>query len=176
MICPFCGNHLQADSSVCNACGSALPGPGDAAAAGQLQEYPVGQASPLKSGNNPAYLGKLGSWNWGAAIFTCVWAWFNISPLAAVIAFFAGLAVSSLVAIPVVGVLMPFAVNIFLGIKGNDLAWENRRFASPAEFRTVQTAWAKWGFGLIIAGIVLSGMAFLLFGAFFMGVIGAIFA
>ena len=46
---------------------------------------------------------------------------------------------------------MPF----YLGAKGNELAWEHRKFASVEQYKDVQNAWKSWGFILIILQIAL---------------------
>lgn len=43
--------------------------------------------------------------------------------------------------VPWVGLIVPFV----LLVKGNEWAWQHRRFESIEHFRAVQSAWAKWG-------------------------------
>jgi hypothetical protein len=45
---------------------------------------------------------------------------------------------------------------IYLLIKGNELAWQNRQFSGVDEFKAVQSAWLKWGLILLAVSVVLS--------------------
>lgn len=96
---------------------------------------PVGTAEGI-NGPMPA---ELHGWNWGAFLWSWIW----------------GVAhnvwLSLLVFVPVANVIMPFV----LGAKGNEWAWQHRRFESVDQFRAVQRAWTRWGVGLLIATIVL---------------------
>lgn len=50
---------------------------------------------------------------------------------------------------------------IYLGINGNQLAWQYRRFESIDHFKRVQSVWAKWALWLFLIGIgfdVLTGI------------------
>lgn len=89
--------------------------------------YPQSYASPVP----PEIAGKL---NWGAFLLTFFWAiahnvWIGL-----------------LVLVPYVGWVMPFV----LLFKGNEWAWQNRRFESVQHFNEVQNAWMKWGVGLLL--------------------------
>ncbi|MHB1457932.1 MAG: tetratricopeptide repeat protein [Armatimonadota bacterium] len=55
-------------------------------------------------------------------------------------------------------VLSPFihlVASIVLLIKGNEIAYQNRKFANEAEFQTVQKAWTMWGLILLAFTIVV---------------------
>lgn len=45
-------------------------------------------------------------------------------------------------------------ISIILLIKGNEWAWQNRRFESIEQFRQVQSAWAKWGIAVFIFNVI----------------------
>jgi hypothetical protein len=81
-------------------------------------------------------------WSWGAFLLNWIWALANSTWI--------GL----LAIIPYVG----FIVAIYLGVKGRELAWCNKRWASVEEFDRVQKSWSKWGvilvFGMIGLGIL----------------------
>ena len=38
-----------------------------------------------------------------------------------------------------------YGLGIYLGIKGNELAWKNKRWNSVQHFRDTQHTWAVWG-------------------------------
>ena len=55
---------------------------------------------------------------------------------------------------------------IYLGVKGNELAWERRPFRDVEDFRACQRVWRSWAIGFIIAtvaiavlGIIISAFA-----------------
>lgn len=55
-----------------------------------------------------------------------------------------------------------FFMSIYLGIKGRELAWRNKRWESLEEFNRVQRKWSFWGVVLVlgIAGIgILAAIA-----------------
>ena len=78
--------------------------------------------------------------NWGA--FFLGWIW--------------GIAhktwISFLSLIPYVGWIMSFV----LLFKGNEWAWQNRKFSSPEEFKEVQRKWTLWGIAFFILIIVFA--------------------
>lgn len=47
-------------------------------------------------------------------------------------------------------------VSIILLIKGNDLAWQNRRFRDANHFYDVQRAWMIWGIVLAILNVLVA--------------------
>ena len=73
-------------------------------------------------------------WSWGAFLFNWLWAVFNSTWI--------GL----LALIPYVGLI----VSIYLGIKGRELAWRNKRWDSLEHFNRVQRRWSAWGLILIV--------------------------
>lgn len=81
-------------------------------------------------------------WSWGAFLFNWLWAVFNKTWI--------GL----LALTPYVG----FIVSIYLGVKGRELAWKNKRWESLEHFNRVQKSWSVWGavlfFGIAGLGIV----------------------
>lgn len=81
-------------------------------------------------------------WSWGAFLWNWLWACFNKTWI--------GL----LALIPYVGLV----VSIYLGIKGRELAWQNKRWESLEHFNRVQRKWSMWGviliFGVMGLGIL----------------------
>jgi hypothetical protein len=59
--------------------------------------------------------------------------------------------------IPYVG----FLVAVYLGVKGRELAWRNKRWESLEHFNQVQRRWSVWG-------------AIIVIGAFTLGIVAAI--
>ncbi len=68
-------------------------------------------------------------WSWGAMLWNWIWAIANKTWI--------GL----LCLVPYIG----FFFAIYLGIKGRELAWRNKRWDSIEHFNRVQRAWSMWG-------------------------------
>ena len=53
--------------------------------------------------------------------------------------------------VPYVGIIMSFV----LLFKGNEMAWQNRKWNSIQEFKDTQKKWTMWSVGILVVGIVL---------------------
>lgn len=110
--------------------------------------------APNDSGTPEANLPEeLKGWNWGGLLLPFVWGPFNRVWL--------GLAVV-LVFIPpmsdVLVLLLYGPAAIFVGMRGNELAWRARKWDSIEQFRAVQAQWARWGmigFGLLAISMLM---------------------
>ena len=60
--------------------------------------------------------------------------------------------------IPCVNIIMA----IVLGLKGNEYAWQNRRWESIEQFKETQKIWMYWGIGLLAVGVVLQIVSMIL--------------
>lgn len=76
-------------------------------------------------------------WSWGAFFLNWIWAIGNKTWI--------GL----LALVPYVGIFM---AN-FLGIKGREKAWQNKRWESVDHFNRVQRAWSKWAWIILVASL-----------------------
>ena len=56
--------------------------------------------------------------------------------------------------VPCVNFVMPF----YLLFKGNEIAWQNRRFESVQQFKEVQHKWLMWGIGVTVASCLIYGV------------------
>lgn len=102
--------------------------------------------TPLsKSSNSP-----LQGWSWGGFLLSWVWAIGNRTWI--------GL----LALIPIAPISL--IVAIYLGLKGNELAWQARTWESPEVFIQTQRNWAKAGFVVVLVVIGLALLAFLVLG------------
>jgi hypothetical protein len=81
-------------------------------------------------------------WSWGAFLWSWIWAISNRTWI--------GL----LALIPYLG----FIFAIYLGIKGRELAWRNKRWENLEHFNRVQRAWSRWG-AIIYIGAAVLGIA-----------------
>lgn len=116
-------------------------------------QTPRAQVDDFYSGENNSGGGSsvipppgIKGWSWGAFLLNWIWAVFNKTWIG-LLAF-----------IPYIG----FVVTIYLGIKGRELAWKNKRWDSIEHFNRVQRSWSMWGLILIVgvAGIgILAAIA-----------------
>lgn len=64
--------------------------------------------------------------------------------------------------VPCVGWVMA----IVLGLKGNEYAWQNRKWDSIEQFKATQKAWMMWGIGIwcivIVLNVVFGGLGILM--------------
>ena len=88
------------------------------------------------SGEGPDTMPPAGvkGWSWGAFFLNWIWAVFNKT--------WVGLACF----IPVVGLFFTF----YLGFKGRELAWRNKRWDSLERFNRVQRLWSVWALSLVL--------------------------
>lgn len=77
-------------------------------------------------------------WNWGAFLLNVFWGIGNNTYIA------------FLCLVPLVNVAMPFV----LGAKGNEWAWQNKRWESVDHFKRVQKRWAFWG-GIAVGSFIV---------------------
>ena len=140
--CPACGDEILASAKKCKHCGEWL----------DKSAMPEGSgANALPAGHN--------AFNWGAFLLTWIWGIGNKTYIA-FLAFAAGL--FSL--IPFIGWLVPLGFAIWLGIKGNELAWKNGDWKNIEHFEETQRKWAMWG-GIVVGVSALLGMLFFLLAA-----------
>jgi hypothetical protein len=132
MVCPEC--KVEFGSRIyCNSCIEKKVAGG----------VPQSSASQINLCDNTSGMGSmaalppgLGDWNWGAFILTWIWGignnvWWSL-----------------LVFVPYLGLLvMPWV----LAFKGNEWAWQSKRWQSVEHFKSVQHTWAVWSWGLTIA-------------------------
>lgn len=114
---------------------------------------PQSTVDDVTSGENNSGGGKsvipppgIKGWSWGAFLLNWIWAIGNKTWI--------GL----LYFVPYVGIVMSF----YLGFKGRELAWRNKRWDSIDHFNTVQKKWSWWAVVLVVgvAGIgILAAIA-----------------
>src|SRR3989304_8812745 len=100
---------------------------------------PENSSGQGKAGRVP---GELRDWNWGAFLFGWIWAIGNNRFDMAVY----GLAVYTLsFLLGPLGWLAQLAISIILGMKGNEWAWQNKKWRSIEHFKKTQKTGLKWG-------------------------------
>lgn len=83
---------------------------------------------------------EIRGWNWGAFLLTWIWGIGN------------NVLIALLMFVPLLNIVMWFV----LGAKGNEWAWQHKRWDSVEHFRRVQRAWTKWGVIVTLAGFVIA--------------------
>jgi len=101
---------------------------------------------------------ELEGWNWGACILNVIWGGVMKVPGMALLGWV------FLMLLPFIGIIFPF----YLLIKGNEIAWKNRRWVSADEFRAIQKKWTLIGFAL--AGVII--LLVILFSVWILRMIG----
>ncbi|QYK53557.1 MAG: hypothetical protein KF824_01385 [Fimbriimonadaceae bacterium] len=164
-------SELESASTGARTVASQVPGiifPVAAAAqANPMQPTPTGQYSsssvesnyprPGFGGNQPTS-DDLRKFNWGAFLLNWIWGLNHKYPLA-LVALAIGI-VGALFRDPsMAGISMIFSFAqlgfcIWLGVKGNEIAWNSGRFATVDEMHKCQVIWAKWGVGILVVGCV----------------------
>jgi len=132
-VCPEC--KVEYEGKVyCNSCIEKM-----ASGSGVL-------ATAVATGNTSGMGSKapvppgLGEWNWGGFLLTWMWGIGN------------NVWWSFLVFVPYLGFLvMPWV----LAFKGNEWAWQSRRWESVEQFKRVQRTWMLWGVWISIAGTLI---------------------
>jgi hypothetical protein len=82
---------------------------------------------------------EIAGWNWGAFWLNWIWSIGN------------NVWIGLLCLIPFAGIIMVF----ILGVKGNEWAWQNKRWDSVEHFKKIQGKWQDWGLGLVVAAIII---------------------
>jgi hypothetical protein len=80
---------------------------------------------------------EIRGWNWGAFFFGWLWGIGN------------NVWIALLEFIPYVG----FVMSIVLGVKGNEWAWQKKRWDSIEHFQRTQRKWAYWALALFLLGV-----------------------
>ena len=117
----------------------------------QLPQSPAGLDSPVGVPNTSSPVSNdIAGWNWGAFLLPLFWS------------------IGNQTWIGLISIISPLGIimGIYLGLKGNELAWKNRKFESVDQFKAVQKAWTKWGLIVDIILVVLSIAAIVLYVTF----------
>ncbi len=92
------------------------------------------------AGKNALIPEEIKKWNWGAFLLNWIWGLRNNTYIAL------------LMFVPILNFIIPF----YLGFKGNELAWRNKKWESLEEFIKIQKKWAMWGIIIIILLLVIN--------------------
>jgi hypothetical protein len=133
MYCTKCGQLNDSDAVYCVSCGKKIQD-------GQKINHPEAESRESQSLNNSGQ-GKLSvlpvelsGWNWGAFFLSWIWGIGNNTWIA------------FLTFIPIINLIMIFV----LGAKGNEWAWQNKKWNGFEHFKKVQKLWGIWGLILFL--------------------------
>ena len=103
--------------------------------------YGMAQSMGNTSGQGPTAVvpAEVQGLNWGAFFWNWIWAIFNNAGVVWIL----------------VGLFFSPIASIYLLIKGNELAWQNKQWESVEAFKSTQRKWA-------IAGLVVFGISIVL--------------
>jgi len=139
LVCPEC--KVVIDGHIyCNRCVVARLD------SGTWPGQPAAGACASGMGANSAVPPEIRGWNWGGFLMTWIWGIGNNVWIALI---------ALLGIIPYVGWVISLTMRIVLGIKGNEWAWQNKKWESVEHFKRVQRTWLWWGIGFILLWIAL---------------------
>ena len=75
----------------------------------------------------------------------------------------------------VISLFVPVAPSLYLLVKGNELAWQNRSWVNQSEFEGVQGAWARWAAISLFVSFALTISSGLAFFSLFLGISVGVF-
>ncbi len=136
--CPFCGEEINIKAKKCKHCGEFLDGNTHQNINDSITEFP----EELKKFNWGAFWG---SWIWGICNNVKITLWYI--PVFILVFIITG---GNILADSIVCML----TTIYIGIKGNELAWKNKKWDNIAHFNRVQKNWAIWCSILGILGLL----------------------
>ncbi len=93
---------------------------------------------------------ELNKWNWGAFFFGWLWAVCN------------GIYWPLIVIIPYIGWVAALIINIILGVKGNEWAWNAKQWNSFDHFLSTQKKWTMAALYVFVGSIALIFLSFLI--------------
>jgi len=112
------------------------------------QQNPFGSAddatdntSGIRDGEIPDGVKK---WNWAAFLMPAIWGIFSGVPYTAILFGAAFLP-------PTIQLVVMITASLYLGAKGNELAWRGKKWRSVEHFQAFQKQWTSWAVKLTIA-------------------------
>lgn len=122
-----------------------------------MQETQIGENNSGQGPNTPVPDIVAHKFNWAAFLLSWIWGLGNKTYITLII--FATILVAW---IPIIGWLISLGICIWFGTKGNEWAWQNKRFQSIEHFHEYQKKWVIAGvvFYLIciVIGIIINGL------------------
>ena len=115
-----------------------------------LQPPSTGMPMGNNSGQGPGtpVPPELQGWSWAGFLMSWIWSIAHSAWLGLVLCLLTGL----------IGMIVQ-------GIKGNEWAWQNRRWESVEQFKATQRVWVIWGLALLALSVVISIISMVVGGA-----------
>jgi len=137
-VCPECKVSI-AGSAYCNACLQSRLKTG--AWPGQPRSA---SCNPGMGANTPVPE-EIRGWNWGGFLLTWIWGignnvWISL--------------IAQLSFIPWIGLVIELVMRIILGVRGNEWAWQRKKWDSIEHFKKTQRTWMWWGVSALIAQVI----------------------
>jgi hypothetical protein len=132
-VCPECKVEYEG-KTYCTLCIEKKVISAAAATAQTVPATDTGNTSGM--GSKAVVPPGLGEWNWGGFLLTWIWGIGN------------NVWWAFLVFVPYLG---PLVMPWVLAFKGNEWAWQSKRWDSIEHFKSVQRTWMWWGLGVTIA-------------------------
>ncbi len=135
-----------------------LRGPASDSDSGIQQDVPISAQNPFGSPDAPAQNtsgtrdGEIPEgvkrWNWAAFLMPAVWGLFSGVPYTVILFGAAFLP-------PMIQLIVMVCASVFLGARGNELAWRGKKWRSVEHFNAFQKQWTSWAVRLTIAVAVI---------------------
>ena len=100
----------------------------------QFRDESEANNSGTKNAEVPPEIKK---WNWAAFLVPAIWGLFSGVPITALL--FGAVFLPPLIQYPVM-----IGASIFLGLRGNELAWRGKKWRSVRHFNAFQKQWGSW--------------------------------
>jgi hypothetical protein len=114
---------------------------------------------PLASGNEPRLLASVKGWNWGAFFLSYLWGWYHGLRGWSIILMYYTYILDRTVLRSTEDwfeyLILRLVPVVYLGWKGNAIAWRRRPFQSVAQFRATERVWMYWGIGCTIPLLIV---------------------
>ena len=95
---------------------------------------------------------EIGGWNWGASLLGWIWAIGNNN---GDMAAYGLAAYTCSFLLGPVGWLAQLIISIILGVKGNEWAWQSKKWHGLEHFKKTQKTWLKWGIAASVFNVIL---------------------
>ncbi|MBC63950.1 MAG: hypothetical protein CL746_06535 [Chloroflexi bacterium] len=169
IICEKCQNYDYVNSFYCWSCGCEITSKNPVANNETLLDHqsktnekinpkdiqinkPISRRDKInRSGDKKSEVPKeIKGWNWAAFLIPPLWGLFSGVPLAVLmLALYLPIFSDGMRAIALIG------CSLFLGIRGNELAWKGKKWKSVEHFKNVQKKWLSWAVVLNIIYIII---------------------
>jgi hypothetical protein len=108
-------------------------------------------------------------WNWGAFGFGWIWGLPHRCYVTVL-----DLAILPLMLVPPIGLIVALGLRMWYALRGDEWAWQDRRFESLEHYRSVQRVWTRWVLAAYVGCGVVSALVLAMMVAALQGRSGAL--